>query len=95
MNSATTLLSVKVDKTERKRLEALAAVRKRTPHYLMREAMSEYLAREEAKESFYQEALLAWREHQAGGLAVPHAEVDAWLASIGTTKELPTPKPRA
>ncbi|HTE79901.1 MAG TPA: ribbon-helix-helix protein, CopG family [Reyranella sp.] len=79
-------VSVKLGVDERTRLAALAETRKRTPHYLMREAVSEYLGREEARQSFRKEASRAWQAYKETGLHATHEEVDAWIESLGARK---------
>lgn len=37
------------------------------------------------------ETVTAWEEYQEKGMHATAAEVEAWLASWGTDKELPTP----
>src|SRR6186713_3379241 len=51
-----TAVSVKLDEKTQERMRQLAEARSRAPHYLMREAINQYLDREEARESFKQEA---------------------------------------
>lgn len=83
-------MSLKLASGERERLATLAAARKRTPHYLMREAVSEYLGREEMRQSFRDEAERAWRDYKETGLHVTQDDVDTWIGSLGTR----TPKRR-
>jgi predicted transcriptional regulator len=85
-------VSVKLGIDERARLAALATARKRSPHYLMREAISEYLGREEARQSFREEASRAWRDYKETGFHVTHEEVDAWVESLGTRRPKRRPK---
>lgn len=85
-------VSIKLDADERARLSALATARKRSSHYLMREAVREYLTREEARESFRQEAEKAWSDYRENGLHATQAEVDAWIESLGTRKPKRPPK---
>lgn len=54
-------MSVKLDATTRTRVERLAAMRRRTPHWMMREAIEQYVDREEKHESFRQDAIDAWK----------------------------------
>ena len=89
---ATSPVSVKLADEERSRLFALATARKRSSHYLMREAVREYLTREEARQSFRDEADEAWRDYERTGLHVTLEEVDAWAQSLGTTKPKRMPK---
>jgi predicted transcriptional regulator len=85
-------VSVKLDEAEQKRLRALSQARSRSSHYLMREAIRQYLDREEARESFKQEALAAWTEYQEAGLHLTGREVAAWLDSWGSDRRKKTPK---
>lgn len=84
-------MSVKIDPDTRTRIENLAKINHRSIHWIMREAISQYVDREEKREAFRQEAINAWKEHQETGLHATAAEVDAWLASWGTDNELPAP----
>lgn len=71
--------SIKLDTSERDRLRALAAARDRTPHYLMREAIRQYLQREEARESLRAEAFAALSESCQAGQHLSADEMQAWL----------------
>lgn len=48
----------------------------------MREAIAQYVEREEKREAFKQDALKAWRDYQANGRHLIAAEGDAWLARL-------------
>ena len=85
-------VSLKLAPAERERLAALASARKRTPHYLMREAVSEYLGREEMRQSFRDEAARAWQDYRETGLHVTQGEVDTWVDSLGARKPKRRPK---
>ncbi len=85
-------MSVKLDPDTRTRIERLAEVRQRSTHWMMREAINQYVEREEKRESFNQDTLDAWQEYQETGLHATAAEVDAWLSSWGTENELPAPQ---
>jgi predicted transcriptional regulator len=89
--AATKAVSVKLDPDIRARVENLAQVRHRSAHWVMREAISQYVEREEKRETFRQDAIKAWEEYEATGLHATAAEVDTWLASWGTENELPAP----
>ncbi|MFM2274978.1 MAG: hypothetical protein RL211_850 [Pseudomonadota bacterium] len=84
-------MSVKLDADTRARIETLANSRQRTAHWLMREAINQYVDREEKREALRQDVLHAWKEYQETGLHVTGAEADAWLKSWGTDAELPAP----
>jgi predicted transcriptional regulator len=80
--AASSPVSIKLDADERSRLSALAAARQRSSHYLMREAVREYLTREELRQAFADEAETAWLDYERTGLHVTHAEIDAWAKSL-------------
>src|SRR5690348_15795007 len=90
--SKSTPVSLKLASGERERLATLATARKRTPHYLMREAVSEYLGREEMRQSFRDEAERAWRDYNEIGLHVTQDDVDTWIGSLGTSTLKRRPK---
>ena len=48
--------SLKIDDTLKGRVQQLASQRRRSPHWIMLEAIQQYVEREEARESFKQEA---------------------------------------
>jgi predicted transcriptional regulator len=84
-------VSIKLDAETQERMRRLAEARSRAPHYLMREAINQYLDREEARESFKQEALSSWAEFQETGLHLTGEEASAWLKTWGTDDEIPAP----
>jgi len=84
-------VAIKIDPEIKERVKRLADARHRTPHWLMREAINQYVEREEKREAFRQDTLNAWEEYRTTGLHATAEEVDAWLASWGTGHELPVP----
>lgn len=84
--------SIKLDENLKNRIQHLADVRHRSAHWVMKEAIQQYVSREEAREKFKQEALLAWKNFQETGLHLTHQEVDNWLDTWGTDKEKEIPK---
>jgi predicted transcriptional regulator len=92
-NPSTT--SLKLDVEIKKRVRRLASARRRSPHWLMREAIEEYVEREEKREQFRQDALAAWDHYQTTGLSVTAEEADAWLAKLEAGKDAAPPKCRA
>jgi predicted transcriptional regulator len=59
--------SVKIDAELKARIQQLADARQRSAHWIMREAIRDYVDREESKESFKQEALNSWTAYQETG----------------------------
>lgn len=89
MASAT---SIKLDDDMKERVLHLAEARKRTSHWIMREAIAQYVEREEKREALRRDTLKAWEEFQETGLHATAEEVDEWLASWGTENELSAPE---
>jgi len=89
-NAATT--SLKLDAEVKQRVQRLASARRRSPHWLMREAIEEYVEREEKREQFRQDALAAWAHYQTTGLHATAEEADAWLAKLEAGKDAKAPE---
>jgi len=87
--------SLKLDHKVKQRVQRLASARRRSPHWLMREAIEEYVDREEKREQFRQDALAAWDHYQTSGLHTTADEADAWLAKLEAGKFASPPKCRA
>ncbi len=92
-NSSTT--SLKLDARIKQRVRRLASARRRSPHWLMREAIEEYVEREEKREQFRQHALAAWDHYKTTGLHVTAEEAETWLAKLEAGKDAAPPKCRA
>lgn len=83
--------SVKLDAELTERLKRLAGRRQRTAHALMREAIREFVEREEARESFKEEALASWTAFQETGRQLSGDELRGWLKSWGSDAEAEAP----
>lgn len=90
-NAPAKTVSVKLDQSIRARIENIAEAQHRSAHWIMREAISQYVEREDKREAFRKETLKAWDEYQLTGLHATASEVDEWLASWGTETQLPAP----
>lgn len=84
--------SLKLDSKTKSRVQKLAEARRRTPHWIMREAVEQYVEREEKRERFRQDALAAWNHYQSTGLHVTGEEADAWLAKLEAGENAPIPE---
>ena len=83
--------SIKLDAALHARLCRLAEAQRRTPHWLMREAIAQYVGREEARERLRTDALAAWAEYQATGRHATGEAVDAWLARLEAGEDADPP----
>ena len=84
--------SLKIDDALKDRVQHLAGQRRRSAHWIMLEAIQQYVEREEARESFKQEALTAWASYQETGRHMTGQEVRAWLKTWGTDDEKAAPE---
>ncbi|KAF0805785.1 CopG family transcriptional regulator [Alcanivorax xiamenensis] len=83
---------LKIDDELKSRVQHLANQRRRSAHWLMLEAIQQYVEREEARESFRQEALASWQAYQETGQHLTGQEVRDWLKTWGTDNEQDTPE---
>jgi len=84
--------SIKIDDDLKGRIQHLAETRQRSAHWIMREALKQYVEREEARESFKQEAMASWAAYQETGKHLTGNEVRSWLGTWGTDGETDAPK---
>jgi predicted transcriptional regulator len=84
-------VAIKLDEDTKDRVKRLAEARQRTPHWLMREAIAQYVDREEKREAFRQDTLKAWANFRDTGLHVTADEADAWLAQLEDGKDVDPP----
>lgn len=84
--------SIKLDDALKGRVQHLAEVRRRSAHWIMREAIAQYVEREEKREAFRQDAIRAWDEYQKTGLHLTLEEADAWLAKLEAGEDAEPPK---
>jgi predicted transcriptional regulator len=92
--AALSTTSLKLDTETKERVNRLASARRRSPHWLMREAVEQYVEREEKREQLRQDALAAWEDYQTTGLHVTAKDADAWMAKLAAGKRAPIPKCR-
>ncbi|MEP7457106.1 CopG family ribbon-helix-helix protein [Phyllobacterium sp. SB3] len=86
------ITSVKLDSSVKDRLQRLAESRDRKPHWLMKEAIEQYLEREEKRQTFRNEAIASWEEYQTSGEHVTSDAVTKWLDTWGNDDETPAPE---
>lgn len=81
--------SIKLDDDLKSRVMRLASGRDRSAHWLMREAIRQYVDREEAREDFHREAVGAWVAYREDGLHLTGTETVEWLGRWG--EDAPAP----
>ena len=82
---------VKLDPDEWQRMKRLALKRRRSPNWLMRDAIHQYIEREEAREAYLRRGEDAWRHFRDTGLHATGQEVADWVSTWGTEDEAPPP----
>jgi predicted transcriptional regulator len=75
-------MTLKLDTSHRDRLKSLAAVKKRTAHYLMKEAIERYLKAEEAQLVALQSVDDAVAHFEATGLHITLNELKTWAKDV-------------
>lgn len=91
MQSQIKPVGVKLDPALKERLKKLGTAKHRSPHWIMREAILEYVEREEAAEKLRQETIERWKTYQKDGKHVSNEAMMAWLDTWGTDKETGRP----
>ncbi len=84
--------SVNLDDDLKNRLQQLADTRQRPAHWIMRQAIRDYVEREEARDRFKQEALQSWTAYQETGQHLTGQEIYDWLETWGTDQETAIPQ---
>lgn len=87
-----TAMAVKLDDDMKGRIQHVAAIKNRSAHWVMREAIKNYVIVEEEKEALYAAAKEAWLDYQETGLHLTGAEIFAWLDTWGTENETEAPE---
>lgn len=84
-------VTVKLDESHRNRLKSLALAKKRTSHYLMKEAIELYLESEEAEQQAIQEAAASLEHYERTGLHITFDEVKQWAKNLKTNRNAQLP----
>jgi len=80
-----TTTGIKLDEATRARLQALGGQRERSPHWLMKRAISEYLDREERYEREKHEDIERWRRYQESGAFIDDGDMQAHLSALAAS----------
>lgn len=89
-NNATNA-TVKLTSDERLRLKSLADAKKRTPHFLMKEAIQRYIADEEAQQAAIRIAADSIEHYKQTGSHITLDELRSWAKNVknDTNAEIP------
>jgi predicted transcriptional regulator len=84
--------TIKLDQATKERLKRIAEARHRTSHWMILEAIRQYVDREEKREAFRQDGIKAWNEYQSSGWHVTFEEADDWLAELEAGEDADIPE---
>ena len=90
--SAVRPVAIKIDEDMKVRIKRLAGARQRTAHWLMREAITQYVEREEKREAFRQDTLKAWEAFRSTGQHATSDEADAWMSQLEKGLDIEPPE---
>jgi len=90
MAQANKIVTIKLDIDTKDKLNHLSKVKARSPHWLMKKAIDNYVEKEELKEKLRQETLTRWKEAESGKV-ISNSEVMSWLEAWGTKEEKERP----
>lgn len=88
MPVATKVLTAHVPLPLAEKVDQMAARLERSRGWIMKQALSAWIAQEEERDRLTQEALA----DVEAGRVVDHQAVQAWAESLGTDKPLPAPR---
>ena len=86
-----TTQGIKLDENTQARLKALAEKRKRTPHWLMRYAIEDYLKREEKYEDEKAEDMARYEHYIITGEAIDGKKMEKLLQDLVNGKSVKWP----
>ena len=84
-------MTLKLDTTHRDRLKSLALVKKRSAHYLMKEAIDRYLEAEEAQQVALNSVDESVAHFEATGLHVTLNELKTWAKDVKANRNAQLP----
>jgi predicted transcriptional regulator len=90
--ATTTTIGVKLEKSVAQRLKALGQRTERSPHWLLKKAVAEYLSREEEREREAQEDEERWDEYVLGGRYITQERMMQLLDQLKRGKKVTWPK---
>ncbi len=85
-------VTIKLDTSQRDRIKSLALAKKRTSHYLMKEAIERYLKTEESQQVILSSVDDSIAHFEATGLHINQNEVKAWAKEIKNNRNAKLPE---
>jgi predicted transcriptional regulator len=93
MNMTLTIspMSLRLEPTDREMLRKIAQREKRTAHSIATEAVKTVIRQKERDHAFNQSCIDSYNHFLETGLHVTQNEIDMWVDSLGTDKEITIP----
>lgn len=84
-------VTIKLEASQRERLKLLAAAKKRTSHYLMKEAIERYIQAEEAQQSILKSVDDSIQHFEKTGLHISLDDVKSWSNELKINRNAQLP----
>ncbi|WP_017931893.1 CopG family ribbon-helix-helix protein [Robiginitomaculum antarcticum] len=68
-------VAIRLDENFQERLRQIGEREERSPHYLMKRAVEEFIERSEWERSEHEITMQRWNDYLETGIAIPHEEV--------------------
>jgi predicted transcriptional regulator len=81
-HNKTIAVTTSIPRALAERVDQFARQQKQSSEAIFRDAVSEYLDRQDQRRSFREDAIAAWTDYQRTGLHLTGDEADAWLAKL-------------
>ena len=85
-------IGIKVDEETRARLKAIAEAEDRSPHWLIKKALNDFLDQEELRLAERREDEARWERYVLTGEAIEHKRVRGWLEKLAKGDDAPRPR---
>jgi predicted transcriptional regulator len=90
-NTRSGSVTIKLDDADRSRIASLASAKKRTSHDLMKEAILDYVKKEEARQNFIAAAESSFEHYKETGVHISLDEFNTWVDQIQHNPDEPVP----
>ncbi len=75
-------VGLRLNQETQERLKILAKARDRSPHYLMKKAVEQYLVCEEAIEAEHELVQSRWNNFELTGETLDHSDIENWASGL-------------
>ena len=90
-NTRSGSVTIQLDDADRSRIASLASAKMRTSHYLMKEAILDYVRKEEARQNFIAAAESSFEHSKETGLHIGLDEFNTWVDQVQDNPGEPVP----